>query len=453
MRRNRIAALGLVVCFTPGCAYVPSLDQASGAGPNETPLLISDVVKRIKCEIADSFDDRLGDPRFQWLENWTAKVDLTLQINDTAGVSPSVSYTKYFKNDFNFAAGSTSLTSNVISAVPQMFTLSGSASYSEQAQRAETLTFTVSLHEIKNWKAARDKYLRGKYGADVAEHFCDSNERELKGQLGLREWIDSALYPVSKSQLQAGIHPQTANPSKPPTPAPPKAAGQEITPDVPQPIAKQKVDDSAQAANKSATNAAGYQTTVATNIATVQTAMQTNIAPYYAVLTNELKGILTNNISSLNTIQRFINQDVENAENANKAAQEIAKRVDSAASTAMISQSTIDEAKALANEGKKFEDDAKTQQAVAAKIANSIQTFTPNPPIDGLLHSIQFVVTYGAGITPNWSLLMWKGPGVTVPGASLSGVRTNILNIALGPTAEQNRLIQNQVVSSIGSHP
>jgi hypothetical protein len=119
----------------------------------------------------------------------------------------------------------------------------------------------------------------------------------------------------------------------------------------------------------------------------------------------------------------------------------------------MISQSTIDDAKAQADESKKFENDAKKQQDAAVKIANSIVAFMPNPPIDGLLHSVQFVVTYGAGITPNWSLLMWKGPGVTVPGASVSGVRTNILNIALGPTSEQNRLIQNQVVSSIGSHP
>jgi hypothetical protein len=69
-----------------------------------------------------------------------------------------------------------------------------------------------------------------------------------------------------------------------------------------------------------------------------------------------------------------------------------------------------------------------------------------NPPVDGLLHSVQFVVAYGASVSPNWTLLKWKGPSLTVPGASASGLRTHILNIALGPPAEQNRLIQNQTV-------
>lgn len=63
-----------------------------------------------------------------------------------------------------------------------------------------------------------------------------------------------------------------------------------------------------------------------------------------------------------------------------------------------------------------------------------------------------FCLVYNASVTPNWSLLVWKGPGLTVPGASLSGTKTNVLNIALGAPGEQNRLIQNITVSNTTSH-
>jgi hypothetical protein len=105
-----------------------------------------------------------------------------------------------------------------------------------------------------------------------------------------------------------------------------------------------------------------------------------------------------------------------------------------------------------ADNAKKFADDAAKQRTNANTIATNLTGFRPNPPIDGLLHSVQFIVTYGGSVTPNWSLLLWKGPGLTIPGASLSGIRTNILSIALGPTAEQNRLILNQTIAN-SMHP
>jgi hypothetical protein len=142
----------LIGCFCCGCSSVPPLGAASGTSDQETGILIGDVVNRIKCELADSFDDKIDDSRFAWLQNWTAKVDLTLQINDSAGLSPTVSYTKYYSNAFNFGAGSTSLTSRVIGTVAQTFVLTGGASYNEQAQRAEYLIYFVS---------ARDKRLDG----------------------------------------------------------------------------------------------------------------------------------------------------------------------------------------------------------------------------------------------------------------------------------------------------
>ena len=87
-------------------------------------LLISDIVRGVKCEIAEAFAEKVSDPYFYWLKDWSAKVDLTLQVNDQAGISPTASYTKYFRNGFNFDAGSSSLTSTSIQSVQQFFTLS-----------------------------------------------------------------------------------------------------------------------------------------------------------------------------------------------------------------------------------------------------------------------------------------------------------------------------------------
>ena len=197
-----------------GCSYVPSLEEASGT--TESNILIGDVVERIKCEISNSFDSVIDDPRFTWLQNWTAKVDLTLQINDQAGVTPSGSYTSYFHNAFNFGAGSTSLTSNSIASVSQFFTLNFGANYSEQALRAETISFTLSLREIKRWRAhVQTLALKGPSAIPI----CNTTGRELRGHLGLAEWVNSALLPrLAVSELFAGVHPSPSNAgNKPPS--------------------------------------------------------------------------------------------------------------------------------------------------------------------------------------------------------------------------------------------
>ena len=454
MRRFCLVALLCCGCFAGGCSQVPSLKAAAGA--DRPQILISDVIKRIKCEIADSFDDKLADKDFQWLQNWTAKVDLTLQINDTAGVAPSASYTTFFRNAFNYAAGSTSLTSTVVAAVNQSFTLTAGANYIEQAQRAETLTFTVSLQEVKAWRQKRDRFIRRTYGDEVANHFCDPSDRELRGYLGLKEWIDSSLYPVKISELQAGIHPQPSSATKPPTATPPPPPAKGFAAEMPIAEAKSRVDKAAQSASTSTNNAAASQAAVGTSMANVETSMQTNIGPYYAVMTDELKHLLANNLSTLTTIVGYVKTDADSAQAENAEVQAIAKKIDDLAAQqnppATVDPADILNAERLADNAKKFADDAANQQKKANTIASSLTNFRPNPPIDALLHSIQFIVTYGGSITPNWSLLLWKGPGLTIPGASLQGVRTNILNIALGPTTEQNRLILQQTITN-ALHP
>ena len=106
----------------------------------------------------------------------------------------------------------------------------------------------------------------------------------------------------------------------------------------------------------------------------------------------------------------------------------------------VFSAQALDRANELAAATKLFAEDAATKERKAKRVADGVVSFKPNPPIDGLLHSVEFIVTYGGSVSPTWTLLLWKGPG-TLPGLSAQGVRTNSLNIALGPASEQTRLI------------
>ena len=122
-----------------------------------------------------------------------------------------------------------------------------------------------------------------------------------------------------------------------------------------------------------------------------------------------------------------------------------------------INSKTIDD---LANNAVSIDDFARTAQedAVAAAknseaaqqnaaLANLLEH--PNPPIDSLSHSLNFIVTYGLSVSPNWTLLHWKGPANIGNLASGTGIRTHTLTIALGspaatPNSETNRVLNNE---------
>ena len=439
-RKSGVVVAGLCGVLVAACAYVPPLESATGGV--ESHILVRDIVRRVKCEISDAFDARVEDPKFHWLQNWTAKVDLTLQIDEQAGISPSVAYTKFFRNAFNFDAGSSSLTGNVIQAVQQSFTLSAGANLSEQAQRAETVTFSLSLKELKVWRK-RLRTAAARSGTAIDELTCDPSGRELRGKLGLQEWIDAALYPVEGLELQAGQHPSPVTGSgKPPTPGtPPKGAKAAIS--LNQALSQARA--ARDAAAKSHDEAVASQAKAAEYASKVHAAMQTSVAPYFTVLTDELKQIISGLISNIDTANEYAKRDVENAEQAVSKAKDIVSQLEASSAQQDVGD-LVAAANQLALDAANYAKHAKKQETVASAIEQKFANYLPNPPIDGLLHSVQFVVTYGANVSPNWTLLQWKGPSLTVPGASASGVRTHTLNIALGPPAEQARLIQNQTV-------
>src|SRR5207253_4370863 len=103
-----------------GCVTVPSLEG--------NRIAISDVVERVKCDLADA----LPDPyKYPWMANWVAKVDLTLIINEQAGLTPTVSFV-----DLRHTAAVPGV-GNVL----QNFIIGASAGATTTAVRTDSLSF------------------------------------------------------------------------------------------------------------------------------------------------------------------------------------------------------------------------------------------------------------------------------------------------------------------------
>jgi hypothetical protein len=69
-----------------------------------------------------------------------------------------------------------------------------------------------------------------------------------------------------------------------------------------------------------------------------------------------------------------------------------------------------------------------------------------DPPIDGISHSVKFVIAMSASVSPNWVLVNFRGP--TAGGTFASGTysRTHTLSISMGSPGEQARQLNNLVI-------
>jgi hypothetical protein len=437
-----------------GCTIVPPLEQATGT--SESNILIADIVTRIKCEIADTFDHKLDDPVFLWMSDWTVKADLTLQANTQAGISPSGSYTKYRKNAFNFDAGSSSLTNNTIAAVNQFFTFGAGVNLAEQAVRTEVLSFSLSLLELKRWRQEL-RQIEMDPSFPTGRLICaEPGGIELKGGLGLKEWIDSALYPVETEDLQYGLHPNPTIASKPGAPgavSPPKFAVLDIE------SAKKRVAAAVVAAANALNSLELSGKNVEDDGRKIKLAgTRIKMQPYYIILNKDLKNSISKIVTSSGLIVDGVKNRVRDAEGLLIKVRAIKERIDRLTQPDSETERdvTLAEYDALVIES--YAKYALQEKAKTASVLGVLQKFNPDPPIDSLLHSVQFVVLYGASVSPSWTLLHWKGPSLSGPAASASGTRTHILNLALGPgsnkgSLEQARLLMNQTILSTFTHP
>ena len=393
---------GIFVLLACGCSEVPPLSHATNNLPFGPEISIHDVVVRVKCELADALDRKMQQPKFAWLQSWTVKADLTLQTNETGGLTPSVSYIDPLRNAYFLGGGPSSVSfpggvpGNSVGATPQNFSLGLGATYSAQVFRTETVSFTLSLRELQAWREKGE----GRFLPCLPVGRAD-----LQGNLDIAPWIDAALGPVDAGDLRLGIHPSPGSGAK--STAPAGSGGRtEAAPPEDLQYYKDYAKNAASDALKAAQQANGYKR--------------------QAIIANYLD----------DTAKRRI---ADYAREASKAAI-LARRASDGLGAEGI---TSDEMIRLATNATE-NSEAATRYSSAAKLL-----VNPDPPIDAISHALNFVVTVGAGISPNWALLHWKGPANVGNLASFSGVRTHTLNIAMGspsavPSTDVARLLNNE---------
>ena len=135
------------------CAGVPAFDVAG-------PPTITQIVDKIECEISAAADKH---PRLR-RENWAATVDLTLQVDDSVGLTPTVSFIH------PFAAAGTS------------FTFGASAALKGARQRIYSESLDLPINAMKSRSCPK-----GQDGFD------------LTGDLGIIETVDLGIGSVDPS--------------------------------------------------------------------------------------------------------------------------------------------------------------------------------------------------------------------------------------------------------------
>jgi hypothetical protein len=157
------ALLGAAMCS--GCA-VPHYDVPSDPAGQPTVKSIAD---RIQCEIRDMVRDDMGDSdvtsfhrKFLLDGDYDVEVALSLEVNDTGGLAPSLTY----MTAFNAATS---------------FMFNGNATLSQARDHNFTANMQLSVRKI---------YAEWKTNANT--HDCPTRDTNLSGTLGLKDLVAMA---------------------------------------------------------------------------------------------------------------------------------------------------------------------------------------------------------------------------------------------------------------------
>jgi len=516
MSRIFLTGAALLIALAPSCTIVPSLEETTGT--QNPKLYINDVVMRVKCELSLAYGDRQKGQNL-WLKDWSVKTDLSLQINEQGGITPSLSYTQFQRSAVNVGAGPAATTSPALGLVQHSLTTAVNANIGAQMTAIQAESFTMSFAELAAFRHSETYDRSCKPAADIG----------LLGNLRLKEWADASLSPVG-SVLFAGKHkaPGSGSPTKPQvTPKPAPITGnsaltiKELNKTLEfEKATKRKELDSEQI--KKLDDLVSIATmanreTIANHDAVVSaydriiknlTNAQEELTNYTPISTrstvktlgdqvNSFRGLLRNAQNAKNCVlqqvcgtsygdcSKFFGKpvdrhqqrweiddscrmqtcasspsDPQNGENAYDDSKNYGS-VQEAACTER-GRREAKEHPTLFNEELAFARDsadaAKTNQANSKTLADYAQSLAqreptqPDAPVDSISTTIQFEVAAGAGVTPSWSLIYFKGPGINAPFVAASMNRTHILQVALGAPsastssgAEQNRVLQNGV--------
>jgi hypothetical protein len=451
-------------------------------------------------------------PEYLWLSNWTVKTDLTLQANEQGGISPSGSYTQYQKSAVLTAAGPTTVPGTTLGTFQQFFSLNATFNAGEQATRTEVLSTTLSLKELDTWRRSKDgtfekacgptgqRELLGKLG--IGEWIDSSLSPATRKQLLAGTHTTPGLPPKSAPPAFVTA-PKFTNIG---AAAPASLTDEEknrlnqLSEDDKRKIRAENSDnatkllDEIQAAvnsledshrstlsdlenaatafnqfSQARDHAAQSQVTYNDKNSTSQTTetlqkVRGYYEKYWESALTARNAVVIDYCGDESTYAEFVGNDnkctkqsqpesgvwhaLETAIKAQKIAESDADHPDSIDDNIVDMRAKRDIAAKAARAGQQATKDADAQNAFLQRLIQQPPSFTPDPPLDSIGHSVQFVVAIGGSVTPSWTLVQWKGPGITAPGASGVMNRTHLLQLAFGQpgSGDQNRIINNNTI-------
>jgi hypothetical protein len=355
----------------------------------------SEVVQRIKCELAVALPDVRGEYNptkpFHWMKYWTAKVDLELQTTDTGVVTPT---TTVLQPTLNLAVGIGGMLKT-------------------EAYRSDKISFTLSVDELMSIT-----YLGS----------CDfARGRGLLGNLGLAEWVSSALGPVDSRALRVGYHQTPGKTAQ--IFGPLGRISTKGAPSAEDIVIDARLNDALKKIKEAETNAE------AARIAAIKAK----------------EAARHGQVGETFTYARVAGDRA----NASEAAIEQAN--------VMIWQQSVAVFPTKLQNVDKVTDRAKAvgQQTTNAKTAAGAawDLLPHDAPLDSITHEIKFTVNVSANVNPNWTLVHFRGPGQNPPFANAGTLRVHDLTIVLGEpdtpggkdlSDEQRRQLLNAKIDSRG---
>jgi hypothetical protein len=148
---HRAAAVCLIATSLGSCGtIVPKLHEFYEDN-NDEKITETQIVDHVKCEIYNGFakaingvkenDETLRGAGKYWLESWGAQVTLTLQADETGGITPIVGFNAPYANKIlNFPNGAVT--------IAQSFSLGIGANASSHATRKEAIGFTYAFADL-----------------------------------------------------------------------------------------------------------------------------------------------------------------------------------------------------------------------------------------------------------------------------------------------------------------
>jgi hypothetical protein len=459
---------------------VPELQGIAGSQPDEKnpngkSISINDVVRRVKCEIRDSIADRVG-PRYVWFNNWTAQADLTLVVNEQSGISPGATFTQ------PLTLGS------VLGRVTNMsrsVSLGLGGGVNTTAMRSEIVSFSISMKEIRDQFRTMNEF-------QLYRECHPHSYIDLNSNLGLKEWVDSALGPVENNILTEGYHKPPKRPgggggtaaggggAKPQALREGLAYGDTLMDlsdllDDTDPL-KEKVDlirfeyqilaglgdllriiqsgtdtppFSTDAFNKKLTS--NVEDIAAMEDVRKRKGLLSRLVDYAAITAAFRRVGGTFSEQQLATLKALVQKSVVSVEKQLvKDIPPVIAALQLICDCRPLTEEHPADQKPVDNAGGQNAADKKTSAQKANEtfsnglkclktMLSEVQADIPagpapkDPPIDAISHQVQFVIAVNASANPTWTLVHFKGPTPTSGSfASLSGTNTHTLTIVMG---------------------